>query len=80
MHPLELFDRYRRIVFGWFPNRQRWDRTPAEAAPLPAQDWLLEPLNREEAIELFPHLDDESAIIQYQKMRLQIRANSNRNF
>ena len=40
---------------------------------MPAQDWLLEPLNREEAIERFPHLDDETAIIQYQKIRLQIR-------
>ena len=43
MHPLDLFDRFRRW-FGWaLPGRQPWDRKPWQVAPERPDDWLLEP-------------------------------------
>ena len=36
MHPLELFDRFRRW-FGWVaPGRQPWERNPEQVAELAA--------------------------------------------
>ena len=43
-------------------------------------DWLLEPINQQEAKALFPHLSEERAILQYQKMRLHIREQTKRGF
>ena len=49
MHPLELFDRFRRL-FGWVaPGCQRWDHNPEQVAPNRSDDWLLEPPSLEEA-------------------------------
>ena len=63
MHPLELFDRCRRL-FGWVaPGRQRWDRKPEQVAPDRSYDWLLEPPSLEEAHVLFPQLDEERALL-----------------
>ena len=43
MHPLELFDRFRRW-FGWVaPGHQLWERKPEQVAPDRSDDWLLEP-------------------------------------
>ena len=54
MHPLELFDRFRRW-FGWVaPGRQLWERKPEQVAPDRSDDWLLEPPSLEEARLLFP--------------------------
>ena len=59
MHPLELFDRFRRW-FGWVaPGRQLWERNPEQVAPDRSDDWLLEPPSLEEARLLFPQLDEE---------------------
>ena len=80
MHPLQLFDQWRRRLVGWLPIKQRWERTAKEVAPKAWEDWLLEPLNEYEATELFPHLDREKAILQYQKLRLQMRCESERRF
>ena len=53
MHPLELFDRFRRW-FGWVaPGRQLWERKPEQVAPDRSDDWLLEPPSLEEARLLF---------------------------
>ena len=53
MHPLELFDRFRRW-FSWvLPGRQPWDRNPEQVAPDRSDDWLLEPASLEEARLLF---------------------------
>ena len=42
MHPLELFDRFRRW-FGWVaPGRQLWERNPEQVAPDHSDVWLLE--------------------------------------
>ena len=55
MHPLELFDRFRRW-FGWVaPGRQMWERKPEQVAPDRSDDWLLEPPSLDEARLLFPH-------------------------
>ena len=52
MHPLELFDRFRRW-FGWVaPGRQLWKRKPEQVAPDRSDDWLLEPPSLEEALLL----------------------------
>ena len=73
MHPLELFDRFRRW-FGWFsPGRQLWDRNPQQVAPDRSDDWLLEPASLEEARLLFPQLDEERALLRYQQLRLGMR-------
>ena len=65
MHPLELFDRFRRW-FGWIaPWRQLWERNPEQVAPDRSADWLLEPPNLEEARLLFPQLDEERALLRY---------------
>ena len=49
MHPLELFDRFRRW-FGWVaPGHQLWERKPEQVAPGRSDDWLLEPPSLEEA-------------------------------
>ena len=56
MHPLELFDRFRRW-FDWVaPGRQLWERKPEQVAPDRSDDWLLEPPSLEEARLLFPQL------------------------
>ena len=73
MHPLELFDRFRRF-FGWVaPGRQRWDRNPEQVAPDRSDDWLLAPPSLAEARLLFPQFDHEWALLRYQKLRLEMR-------
>ena len=80
MHPLELFDRFRRW-FGWLsPGRQLWDRNPQQVAPDRSDDWLLEPASIEEACLLFPHLDEERALLRYQQLRLEMRERDDRGF
>ena len=80
MHPLELFDRFRRLL-GWVgPVRQRWVRNPEEVAPDRSDDWLLEPPSLEEARLLFPQLDEERALLRYQKLRLEMRERDGRGF
>ena len=80
MHPLELFDRYRRW-FDWFlPSHQRRKRSPEQVAPDRSEDWLLEPPSLEEARLLFPQLDEERALLRYQKLRLQIRERDGRSY
>ena len=81
MHPLDLFDRFRRVWLGWLPPLQRiLDRSPQQVAPDQAHDWLLEPVNAEEACVLFPHLDQDRAVLRYQKLRLEMRENDSRGF
>ena len=80
MHPLELFDRFRRW-FGWMsPGRQLWDRNPQQVAPDQSDDWLLEPASIEEARLLFPQLDEERALLRYQQLRLEMRERDGRGF
>ena len=80
MHPLELFDRFRRW-FGWLsPGRHLWDRNPQQVAPDRSDDWLLEPASIEEACLLFPHLDEERALRRYQQLRLEMRERDDRGF
>lgn len=80
MHPLDLFDRFRRW-FSWaWPSQQRWDRTPDQIAPDQTEDWLLEPVSQEEACALFPHLDTERALLHYQRLRLEMRERDGRGF
>ena len=80
MHPLELFDRFRRC-FGWvLPARQLWDRRAEQVAPDRSDDWLLEPASLEEARLLFPQLDEERALLRYQKLRLEMRERDGRGF
>ena len=67
MHPLETLDRWRRRWFGWLPKRTHWDKEAKDLVPDRYHDWLLEPLDRQEASALFPHLSEESAVAQYQK-------------
>ena len=62
MHPLDLFDRARRAVFRLLPFRTAWERTAQEVAPDRHEDWLLEPLSREEACCLYPHLEPDEAV------------------
>ena len=80
MHPLETFGQWRRQWFGWLPNQKRWERFAREIAPKQQDDWLLEPLNQQEASALFPHLSKEKAMLQYQKLRLQLREQAGRGF
>ena len=79
-HPLQLFDQWRRSISKWIPIKPRWDRSARDIAPNASEDWLLEPLNECEAVELFPHLTREKAIVQYQKLRLQMRCEGDRGF
>ena len=80
MHPIELFDRFRRL-FGWVaPGRQHWDRNPEQVAPDRSDDWLLEPPSLEEARLLFPQLDEERALLRYQQLRLEMRERDGRGF
>ena len=80
MHPLEQFDRFRRW-FGWVvPVRKLWDRNPEQVAPARSDDWLLEPASLDEARLLFPQLDEERALLRYQKLRLQMREREGRGF
>ena len=80
MHPLELFDRFRRW-FGWLLlGRQIWDRNPKQVAPDRTDDWLLEPASLEEARLLFPQLDEERALLRYQQLRLEMRERDGRGF
>ena len=80
MHPLELFDRFRRW-FGWVaPGRQLWERNPEQVAPDRSDDWLLEPPSLEEARLLFPQLDEERALLRYQQLRLEMRERDGRGF
>lgn len=80
MHPLELIGEWRRRWFGWLPIQKRWERSVKDVAPQQQDDWLLEPINQREASALFPHLSKERAILQYQKMRLQMREQTDRGF
>ena len=80
MHPLETFGKWRRRWFGWLPIHQRWERSAEEVAPERQEDWLLDPINQQEASALFPHLSKERAILQYQRIRLQMREQEKRGF
>ena len=80
MHPLETFGEWRRRWFGWLPIHQRWERSAEEVAPERQDDWLLDPINQQEASALFPHLSKEQAILQYQRLRLQMREQGKRGF
>ena len=80
MHPLELFDRFRRW-FDWVaPGHQLWERNPEQVAPDRSDDWLLEPPSLEEARLLFPQLDEERALLRYQQLRLEMRERDGRGF
>ena len=80
MHPLETFSQWRRRWFGWLPIHQRWERSAEDVAPERHDDWLLDPINQQEASALFPHLSKERAILQYQKIRLQMREQEQRGY
>ena len=80
MHPLELFDRFRRWLSWVLPARQLWDRRAEQVAPDRSDDWLLEPASLEEARLLFPQLDEEQALLRYQKLRLEMRERDGRGF
>ena len=80
MHPLETFSQWRRRWFGWLPINQRWERSAEDVAPERQDDWLLDPINQQEASALFPHLSKERAILQYQKIRLQMREQEQRGY
>ncbi|EAR18925.1 hypothetical protein ACLM44_03580 [Synechococcus sp. W2B2] len=80
MHPLDLYDQWRRRVLRWLPIRQAFDRTPDDVAPHGSEDWLLEPIDVDEACRLFPHLEKDRAVLQYQRLRLQIREQDGRGF
>ena len=80
MHPLELFDRFRRWFVFVLPARQLWDRNPEQVAPDRADDWLLEPASLEEARLLFPELEEGRALIRYQQLRLEMRERDGRGF
>ena len=80
MHPLDLFDRFRRW-FDWVaPGRQMWERKPEQVAPDRSDDWLLEPPSLEEARLLFPQLNEERALLRYQQLRLEMRERDGRGF
>ena len=80
MHPLELFDRFRRC-FGWVaPGRQLWERNPEQVAPDYSDDWLLESPSLGDACWLFPQLDEEGALRRYQQLRLEMRERDGRGF
>ena len=76
IHPLDLLDRIRK----WLPGSSRWRRDPQTLRPEPEQDWLLEPTTREEAVQLFPQLDEEAALLKYQRLKLQLREREGRGF
>lgn len=80
MHPLDLYDQWRRRLLRWLPVRQAFDRTPGDVAPHGSEDWLLEPIDADEACRLFPHLAKARAVLQYQKLRLQMREQDGRGF
>ena len=80
MHPLDLYDQWRRRLLRWLPVRQAFDRTPGDVAPHSSEDWLLEPIDADEACRLFPHLAKDRAVLQYQKLRLQMREQDGRGF
>ena len=80
MHPLDLYDQWRRRLLRWLPVRQAFDRTPGDVAPHGSEDWLLEPIDADEAWRLFPHLAKDRAVLQYQKLRLQMREQDGRGF
>ena len=80
MHPLETFSQWRRRWFSWLPIHQRWERSTEEVTPERHDDWLLDPINQQEASALFPHLSKERAVLQYQKIRLQIREQEQRGY
>ena len=80
IHPLQLFDQWRRAMIKWLPIQPQWERSAKAVAPEATEDWLLEPLNETEAMQLFPHLEREKAILQYQKLRLQLRCEGERGF
>jgi len=79
MHPLELFDRFRRW-FGWVLPGRLWDRNPTEVTPDCTDDWLLELASLEEARSLFPQFDEERALLRYQQLRLEMRERDGRGF
>ena len=80
IHPLQLLDQWRSSIIKWLPIQPQWERSAKAVAPKATEDWLLEPLNETEAIQLFPHLEREKAILQYQKLRLQLRCEGERGF
>lgn len=80
VHPLDLYDQWRRRILRWLPIQQGFDRTPDAVAPHGSEDWLLEPIDVEEACRLFPHLEKDRAVLHYQKLRLQIREQDGRGF
>ena len=49
MHPLDLYDQWRRRLLRWLPIRKAFDRTPDDVAPQGSEDWLLEPIDADEA-------------------------------
>ncbi|MGB1774842.1 MAG: hypothetical protein ACPHGV_00715 [Synechococcus sp.] len=75
-HPLDLLDALRR----WLPGASRWQRNPMALRPEASEDWLLEPTTRDEAVQLFPHLDPDSAVLHYQRLKLQLRERDGRGF
>ena len=64
MHPLENFGQWRQRWFGWLPFLQRWEQSAKEIATRRQDDWLLDPVNQQEATALFQHLSLERAILQ----------------
>ena len=80
MHPLDLFDRFRRALASLVRIGGLWDRSPADVAPEQSEDWLLEPVNQEEACLLFPQLEPDRAVLQYQRLRLEMRERDGRGF
>ena len=80
IHPLELFDRFRRWLGWFFPGRKALDRNPQQLAPDRSNDWLLAPASIEEARLLFPQLDEERAFLRYQQLRLEMRERDGRGF
>jgi len=75
-HPLDLLDAVRR----WLPGAARWNRDSARLRPNPKNDWLLEPTTCEEAQLLFPQLQEDDALLQYQRLKLQLREREGRGF
>tara|TARA_B100000073_G_scaffold299674_1_gene265710 strand:+ start:900 stop:1142 length:243 start_codon:yes stop_codon:yes gene_type:complete len=80
MHPLEIFGKWRQRWLGWITIFKRWERSAKEVKPKRKDDWLLDPVNQQEASALFPHLSKERAILQYQKIRLNLREQEQRGF
>ena len=74
IHPLELFDRWRRHL----PGAGCWRRSLAALDTTPEQDWLCEPATLEEASAFYPHLSQEDALIRYQRFRLGMHWNRNK--